>query len=353
MRPPVLLTRDKFREGVLARDGGRCVFCKRSAKETPEGEIYAHHIVERRLFTGPHEFGGYFLENGASVCDEHHRLCESTDLTVEEVRAACGITRIVVPSHLYDDQRIDKWANPILANGQRIRGELFFDESIQKVIKAHLGDFTHHVKYPRSMHMPWSENIHDDDRVIQSMSAFEGQRVILTRKMDGECTTMYQDHFHARSLDSLHHPSRNWAKNFWGQIQGDIPEYWRLCGENLYAEHSIHYEDLESYFLGFSMWDDRNECLSWDETMTWFDLLGVTPVEVVYDGIYDEKAIRDICLGMDWARDEGFVLRTAAGFKYGEFRHRLAKFVRKDHVQTTKHHWAFQQVVPNQLRRGP
>lgn len=36
--------------------------------------------------------------------------------------------------------------------------------------------------------------------------------VVITEKMDGENTTLYRDGLHARSLDSRHHPSRNWVK---------------------------------------------------------------------------------------------------------------------------------------------
>jgi hypothetical protein len=101
--------------------------------------------------------------------------------------------------------------------------------------------------------------------------------------------------------------------------------------------------------MGFSMWNERNVCLSWDETMEWFSLLGITPVQVVFDGIYDEKAIRAICEGMDWQTDEGFVLRLADSFSYGEFRHKAAKFVRKDHVQTVKHWMHGREIIPNKL----
>lgn len=354
MKPPVLLSRDDFREGVIARDRGKCVFCDKPALDA-DGRPHAHHIIERRLFQALDEHGGYFIDNGASVCEEHHLECERTTISVEEVRAACGITRIIVPSHLYEDQRIDKWGNPILENGQRVRGELFFDESVQKVLREGkvLDLFTHWVKYPRTYHMPWSQNIHDDDRVIPSMIAFVGQRVILTRKMDGECTTMYRDHFHARSVDSKNHPSRNWVKgNVWARICGDIPEWWRVCGENLYAEHSIHYENLRSYFEGFSVWNERNIALSWDSTLEWFELLGIEPVEVVYDGIYDEAKIKAICTSMDWAKDEGFVLRVADEIPYGEFRHKVAKFVRKDHVQTVKHWMHGKPIVPNGLKNA-
>lgn len=337
---PRLLERREFKEAVFERDGHKCVFC-----DTPADA--AHHILERRLWPD----GGYYVDNGASVCEEHHIDCEKTLLSVEDVRHACGIKNVLVPPHLYADQPYDKWGNPVLANGTRLMGELFHEESVQKILKAAgvLDFFTHHVKYPRTHHVPWSPGMNEDDRKIPEMAAFEGTRVIATEKMDGENTTMYRDHIHARSLDGRHHESRNWVKNFWSTICGDIPEGWRVCGENLYAVHSIRYEDLPSYFMGFSIWTDRNECLSWDDTLEWFDLLGVTPVEVLYDGEFDEAALRSLYNPSDRDRSEGWVLRTAEGFHFSEFRRCVAKFVREGHVQTTEHWMHGQAVEPNGL----
>ena len=120
-----LLTRDEFREGVFARDGHRCVICRAEGKD-------AHHIMERRLFDN----GGYFLDNGATLCENHHVQAEQTVLSCEEIRAAAGIATIVLPDHLYPDERWDKWGNMILKDGRRIRGELFNDESVQKILSA-------------------------------------------------------------------------------------------------------------------------------------------------------------------------------------------------------------------------
>src|SRR5690606_22004173 len=154
---PMLLSRDGFRESVFGRDKQKCIFCERPPAD-------AHHIIERRLWPD----GGYYLENGASVCNEHHILCEQTRISVEEVREACGIRRIVVPPHLYADQSYDKWGNPVLPNGQRLKGELFFDESVQKILAQGqvLDLFTSWVKYPRTHHLPWSDGVNDDDRII-------------------------------------------------------------------------------------------------------------------------------------------------------------------------------------------
>lgn len=336
-----LLSRDDFRNGVFARDGHKCVFCGAPAKD-------AHHIIERRLFSD----GGYYLNNGASVCEEHHLKCEMTTISVEDVRLACGITKPVVPDQIYDDAPVDKWGNEILASGLRLRGALFQDESVQKILKAGgvLDLFTNRVKYPRTFHCPWSPGIHDDDRVISSMDNFIGRRVIVHEKLDGENTTMYNDYLHARSIDGRHHPSRDWVKNFHGQIAHEIPEDWRINVENLYAKHSIAYNNLKSYIYGFHVWNELNSCLSWDDDLIWFELLGIEPCPVIYDGIYDEKIIRGLYNEKtDWETREGYVIRIADGFHYSEFHHCVAKYVRAKHVQTTKHWMHGQAIEPNKL----
>jgi hypothetical protein len=339
-----LLSRDAFREGVLQRDGHRCVMCGQPA-------VDAHHILERRLWPD----GGYYLDNGASLCGDHHLACEMTVISVEEVRDAAGITRIALPPHLYGDMTLDKWANIVMPNGTRLRGELFEDESVQKILAAGgvLGTFSDRVKYPRTHHVPWSPGINDDDRVHPDMSAFVGQRAIATLKLDGENTSLYPNGLHARSVDSGSHPSRNWLKAFHARICGDIPEGWRVCGENLFASHSIAYSNLPSYFMGFSIWNEANECLPWDETLEWFELLGIQPVPVLFDGIYDERTLRKLHQPViDGQEQEGWVLRLAQGFSYGAFRTAMAKFVRAGHVQTTKHWMHGQPVVPNRLAIG-
>jgi hypothetical protein len=333
-----LLTRDDFREGVFIRDGHRCVVCGIG------GKLDAHHILERRLFSD----GGYYLDNGASVCGIHHIACEATDISVEEIRERAGITKKVIPEHFYDDQVYDKWGNPILPNGTRLIGELFFDESVQKILHDKLPLFTHYVKYPRTTHVPWSPGMNEDDRILRDMSAFSGMEVVVTEKMDGENTTLYSDYIHARSLDGRNHPSRNWVKNFWSSIAVDIPERWRVCGENLYAKHSIGYDNLETYFYGFSIWNDKNVCLSWDETLEWFKLLNIEPVPVLYRGMYDEKLIKNIALS--WDNHEGYVVRSASEFSFGEFKKYVAKCVRKGHIQTTKHWMHGQKMEVNELK---
>ena len=319
-----------FRDSVMERSNHKCSFCDLDA-------VDAHHIMERRLFFD----GGYHLENGIAVCAKHHLDCEMTLISVEECVEAIGINKRDTPLHLYRDQKYDKWGNPILANGTRLRGELFDDESVQKILKQGnvLDLFLPYVKYPRTYHLPWSKGITSDDRVIEDTWCFDDEIVVVTEKMDGENTTMYSDYFHARSLDSAGHPSQTWAKNFWSSIKHDIPLGWRVCGENLYATHSIKYDDLPSYFIGFSIWTEKNECLPWNETLEWFQLLGIIPVKVLYYGSWNESQIKSIAESMDLGLHEGLVVRREGGFSLQNFSENVAKFVRPNHVRTEQHGW--------------
>ncbi len=198
--------------------------------------------------------------------------------------------------------------------------------------------------------MPWSPGLHGDDRKVTSMDQFKDRRVIVTKKMDGENTSMYRSHFHARSVDSVNHSSRNLVKAFWGRLCGDIPEGWRLCGENLYARHSIVYDELVGYFYGFSIWNETNHRLCYEETVEWFNLLGIPMPEVLYDGVYNEEKIKALSKTLNWEKDEGWVLTVADQIHYSEFKDLVVKLVRKDHVLTSPHWMHGRGIIPNKLK---
>lgn len=326
----ILLTRDAFREAVFARDSNKCVNCKESA-------VDAHHIIERRLWPD----SGYYLSNGASLCNKCHILAEQTILSAQQIREKLGIQKPILPPHLYDDAEYYKWGNILLSNGKRIKGELFFDESVQKIIQPVIELFIDYTKYPRTYHCIWSASKTNDDRTLESMDHFYGKEVVVTEKKDGENSSIYSDgYFHARSIDGNSHPSQTWLKNFIQKWFFNLPKGWKVCGENLYATHSIQYKNLSNYFQAFSIWNERNICLSWHETVEWCQLLGIQHVPVLYQGMYDEQIIKS--LYQDKRDDdmmEGYVIRIADSFKYYDFKKSIAKYVRKGHIAETVHNW--------------
>lgn len=346
-----LLSRDNFRKGVFTRDNNKCVVCKTPASFDSDGEVSnldAHHIIERKLFSD----GGYYLDNGVTVCEPCHLKAEQTLISCEELRALAGIKNIVYPEQYYKDQELDKWGNFVLANGTRLRGELFYEEPAQKVLQPVLHLFEDYVKYPRTYHVPWSPGGKDkEERVMFDLSYLNDKQVVVTEKMDGENTTLYSDYIHARSLDSLEpHPSRTRIKAFHSQIKNDLPKGFRFCMENVFAKHSIHYKHLKNYHYLLSVWDDKNNCLSWEHTVEWSMLLEIPTAPVLYYGTYDEKLIRNLFKPVSDNGDEceGYVLRVASEFPYRDFRKYNLKFVRDNHV-TSGSHWKHTQITENEL----
>jgi len=340
MKPAILLDRDTFRNAVFQRDGHKCVICDKSAQD-------AHHILERRLFSN----GGYYLDNGASLCGSHHIQAEETTLSCGDIRTACGITNIILPDHLYSGYDYDKWGNIILPNGQRIKGELFSDESVQKILiqGGVLSLFQKYMKYPRTYHLPWSHLL-KDDRILENDDCFVGKDIVVTLKMDGENTTMYNNYIHARSVNSSSHETRNWVKGLWARVGYLLDDNMRICGENLYATHSIKYTSLSSYFMVFSMWVDH-VCLSWDETVDYAEIMGLQTVPVIYRGLYDKNKIIQ-SFSPYQSDNEGYVVRISDEFTYANFRKSVAKYVLPEFRQVVNNshgHWISKRVEPNEL----
>ena len=335
---PRLLSRDEFKREVFRRDSERCVVCSDPAQD-------AHHLLERKLWPD----GGYYLDNGVSVCGACHLEAERTTLTCEKLRELAGITRVLLPPHLDSSCRYDKWGNPFLDHTRRSPGELFFEPAVQELLRPVLHEFSHLFKYPRTFHLPWSPGVSSDDRVLSSIP-WEGMEVVVTEKMDGECTSLYKDSLHARSLTYSPHDSRSQIKQLWSQIRQEIPDRWRICGENVTAVHSIRYAKLPHFFLVFSFWDSFNNCLSWDETVGYADVLGLHTVPVLYRGPWNEQLVKNLSSERDPSQFEGYVVRPVSGFRYTDFRRVVGKYVRTNHVQTDQH-WMTKKVEYNEWQR--
>ena len=97
------------------------------------------------------------------------------------------------------------------------------------------------------------------------------------------------------------------------------------------------------------------------------ELLGLHTVPVLWRGVYDREVIQNIWSGegtyptrtttVEYPQTlddfmpttaEGYVVRVADSFHYDDFQLRVAKYVRKNHVQTTGN-WMTKPVFPNKL----
>ena len=118
-----LLNRQDFKKSVFYRDNYKCVICGKSA-------VDAHHIIDRNLWNN----GGYYLDNGVSLCSKCHYDAELTLISCEELRNSANIHNIILP-HDFTENIYDKWGNVIINEHSRIKGRLFYSEQFQKIMK--------------------------------------------------------------------------------------------------------------------------------------------------------------------------------------------------------------------------
>jgi hypothetical protein len=185
------------------------------------------------------------------------------------------------------------------------------------------------------------------------------KHVVVTHKLDGECTSMYRDGIHARSLNSGRHPSRDMVFALHASIKNRIPPRLRLVGENIYAVHSIKYERVPMRSMGFflfAVFDMKsNTVLGWSQTVNLATLLGLSLVPVIarleissLDDIVEkhDEYYTGQCVYLGGLQ-EGYVVRNASPFSTENFSENVFKYVRPNHVQPDEKHWLSKPVVKN------
>ena len=203
-------------------------------------------------------------------------------------------------------------------------------------------------KYPRTNHLPFSQGLTDGDKRMMSDDCLCDKLVVITEKMDGENTTIYCDGFHARSIDSAHRDYHSWLIQYIQNFMYKIPDNYRICGEYLYAKHSIEYNYLPSYFEVFSVWMN-DICCSWEHTKAMCDMLNLYHVPVLYEGLYRRALVKEIAEDVVRRGGEGIVVRNSGNFQLKDWESNIAKYVRANHVQTDEH-WSQGHIEHNKLR---
>lgn len=231
-----LLSREEFNTIVLKRDGYKCVLCSHQT------DLAVHHILDRALFTD----GGYYEDNGVTLCPKHHLEAENGIFSCEELRDAAKIETIFLPPKYDPTKKWDKW-------GEEIKGE----EDI--------------IKYPRTRHIQGSGMHGDDfDLEVVPIEELKNKNLVVEAKIDGantgvsfssECDLRLQcrGHFlgHGRDWPEFDQ-FKVWANTWHDQLFDVLTDRYIMYGEWMSAFHSVYYNNLPHLFLEFDIYDKTN-----------------------------------------------------------------------------------------------
>lgn len=322
-----LMSRDDFRNKVAERDNFKCIICGNKADES-------HHIVERKLWSDE----GYYMNNGASLCNFHHKQAENNTLCPQYLRHLLQIDTII-PSRFDNTIDYDKWGKPFEMPRE------------------------HNFKYPTTWYLPFSPSVADEDKRNKhiDLKHLIGVPLVITIKVDGSNSRIEHEKVTARNGVQADHISFDLLKSMHRKdLMFKIPENIVIFGEWVYAKHSIHYTDnlaLDSYFQCFSIYDrDRNIFLDWKDTKKWCDELELSLVPVLEENKVFNNEWEMIAfiskLGEEVVKQghEGIVVRSAYGYHFSQHKDFVLKYVRENHIQTDKM-WSHMPVVKNTLKK--
>lgn len=215
------------------------------------------------------------------------------------------------------------------------------------------------TKYPRTYHLPFSPGATRDDKILEHLTYLLGPQVIVTEKLDGSNLCLTRERVYARSHSSPPaHASFDEAKALHARVRTCIPEHISIFGEYCYVVHSIKYKQLPDVFFVFAVRDDRNqEFYSYDGVKNFCKQLGFTCVPEIgrfYSSDKDEfrRQIEQFAKAPSQfgPTKEGVVVFRNHNFHMEDFRTRVAKWVRSNHVQTNEH-WKHKIIEKQPIKR--
>lgn len=208
-------------------------------------------------------------------------------------------------------------------------------------------------KHPRTPHHPLSLGKGSDDKTNLTVDTdFYGREVVVLEKMDGENTNIYRHYWHARSLDS---PTTSWrtlVARRQSAIGGFLEPNECIHCENVWAEHSIRYEALQSDLYAFRI-RFGGHMTTWDRTVERINELNemvldweipnytIAIPKVLYRGPYHPGLAEQIEFNPNVC--EGWVMSNVDSFPLDLYERNVVKFVREGHVQTDEH-WAHKEI---------
>lgn len=220
-------------------------------------------------------------------------------------------------------------------------------------------------KFPSTPHLALLGDVAvRGDKVMseQERNDFLGHDLIIEEKVDGANLGISFDaegNIRAQNRGAyLHLPSTGqWKKlGDWLTPRIDtlfehLSDHFILFGEWCYAQHSVFYDRLPDWFLGFDVYDkSSSRYLSCPRRDKIFRELGISHVPLIQRGRFSLSGLQNFLVQSQIGNKpaEGIYLRADKG-DWLELR---AKLVRPAFIQSMEQHWSRSSIKTNLLQHG-
>ena len=220
-------------------------------------------------------------------------------------------------------------------------------------------------RFPRTPHLTiLAENIVRDDKVMSESERemFLRHELVVEEKIDGaNLGISFDGNIHIQLQNRgeyLQYPfTGQWKKlPEWFSPKIDtlfekLTNQYIMFGEWCYAQHSVFYDRLPDWFLGFDIFDKRSlKFLSCPRRNEVFRDIGISEIPTITKGSFTLSSLKRklsiSCLSDSPA--EGIYLRL----DQGDWLEQRAKLVRPEFIQSIGKHWSRKGIKVNQLKPG-
>jgi ATP-dependent RNA circularization protein (DNA/RNA ligase family) len=217
-------------------------------------------------------------------------------------------------------------------------------------------------KFPSTPHLAVLGNVEiRNDKVMSDSDrdAFLQHEIIIEEKVDGANLGISFDsegNIRAQNRgEYLQFPEiGQWEKleNWLDKRADDIFEYltdrYILFGEWCYAQHSIYYDRLPDWFIGFDLYDRQSQrFLSTKIRDGFLKAINISSVPTTARGHFSLQDIKNKLSTSKFSDQpaEGLYLR----FDMGDYLIKRAKLVNPAFIQSIKDHWSTAGIKPNRI----
>ena len=226
----------------------------------------------------------------------------------------------------------------------------------------------HFIKFPRTPHLWWPlDRAPKDDRVLDSTSVreFLSDEVIVEEKLDGANLGLSLDDdgniraqnrgsWVDRRAHSQFHPMWAWILERRAALTDALQSDRILFGEWCFAAHSIRYDRLPDWFLGFDVYDvSCGKFWSTQRRDQLLRLAGVCPVPRLFSGRITLADLQDMLESEQSRVGQGPVEGLYVRREGTEWLEARAKLVRPAFLLAIEEHWSSRSLERNKLTSAP